>query len=122
MPVVGGAVLEMLSRQFHGTFRSFTDTNVIGVVSELIAGGDAERVFLAIVNLGVNDSFLSPTPPAAATAGIRLGNGGGLIAFSAPEDGLLPAIPWYCVAPVGNSAHYILSVRRDTRDPTSEGE
>ncbi len=121
-PISKGAALDYIARQYGGTMRNYEEVVTVGLTTIPLLSADADRVFLALVNLGVSAVYVSPTQPVSAARGLRLGGGGGLIAFNTFQDGLMTVVPWYAVAAAAGMDVFILRVRRDTLAPAAEVE
>ncbi len=117
----GGAALEYLEREYGGTMRDYEEVVLVSGATIQIVSGDADRVFLAMVNLGTVAVMVSPTQPVSAARGIRLGGGGGIIAFNVRDDGLMPVVQWHAMTTLANQPLYIVRVRRETLSPPTEG-
>lgn len=78
----------------------------------IILQGNGDRVGLLMINLGVNNVFISLDSSVASNNGIQLASGGGLISMNVRDDFTLPSRAWYGLAITGAVFMYVLEIIR----------
>ena len=103
-------VSQLLRAQLNldGFTRENPESTVIGVAAEVVARNNPNRAALLIVNLSVNDMYARPRVAPTASAGIRIGPGGGNMVIRWDDDFELPTAEWQLIATGANSAYYLL--------------
>ena len=117
---VVGAALESLHKRYGGLFDPRVTTGQAITTAANIVPADAERVFLAIINLSPNNLFIVPQGVPSQTRGIKLGPLGGMLIATEPIDGIIPALEWNGVADAINTDWTAISVRRDVLLPSEK--
>ena len=120
MSEVYGAVLEFLQDRFKGRLSHDELEYTVGTDGIVVAGGDAERVSLTLVNLGATTLYLSPSLQVSTVHGLRLGAQGGTVTMNVEEDSLLPALGWWCVSSAGGGLLFVLTVFRSSKHEPGE--
>lgn len=93
--------LYMLSNKRFGG-RTIINEQVISVLTTrtVIAPNNPNRLFLAVINEGINDVRISTDPTITSTSGWLLPASGGAIVFDWTEDGEGVGYPYYAIANV----------------------
>lgn len=111
-PLQNSAVVEYLRSLYKGDFAEVDGQVTVETVATRIVKSDPEAVALTLVNLGVNDIFLTPSNLPSSTNGILIAGNGGSVSMQVPDDYTLPSKEWYGIAPDGATALYYVRVKR----------
>ena len=110
-----GAALESLQRRFGGIFGFATSAIQVTTTPSQILQFDAERVFVAFINLSGNDVMIAPDPLVSTTRGIRIAGLGGNVIMNEREDTIMPCLDWFAQGTAINLDCYLITVRRERK-------
>lgn len=86
------------------------EIDVANIADQIWARNNPDRLFLAIINLSVNNIFIRPHEVASSTTGILLVPLGGFFSIIVRDDAILPIIEWHVSAAADASAIYSLEI------------
>lgn len=84
------------------------EVSTVGTTAVLIAKNNPDRVGLTIINLSVNNMYISPVSGVSSTKGIEVPSNGGSVSMNFRDDGELPGFNFYAVASAAGSGIYVL--------------
>lgn len=111
-----GAAAEFLRERYKGELTEDENSVTVGTAVSTVIEGDADRLGLLILNLSVNEIYVSIDNSVSATNGIRLGANGGSIALNVTDDGMIQTRTWYGLSTGAGSACYVLELSRFIAD------
>lgn len=92
---VSGVVGEYLAREFNGRYTFTRGNPTVTTGGGIILSRDPERVFVCIVNTGVNSVAVNFAQNAGSTNGVLLAPSGGLLSFNMVEDFVMPTLEFW---------------------------
>jgi|SRR6266849_2381440 len=117
-PIKIGAALAFAQQTLGGPLVENDSNPTIGATIGSIAQGNGDRVALIIVNLGIQDLFVSIDANVSSTNGIKVSASGGSVTMEVLEDYTLPSRQWWGIAPGGNTNVFVLELVRFSLAPT----
>ena len=104
-----GRLQEYLTRRFGFPWTSYEHQNVLGAAVALqICTNHPDRLQVIIMNMGVNNVYIGFTSAVAITNGLLLAANGGMLQFTAPDDGDLPSRQLWAIAAAGAPTIYVI--------------
>lgn len=108
-----GAIAAVLgARRFDGATRAKFNAVTVNTTSTRVLDNNPRRVAWLIVNISVNQGFLSFDNSVSSSNGIILGAGGGSVSVEVDEDGETPAWEAYAVTTGAAGIFWVYEVIR----------
>lgn len=107
-----GAAADFLREKYGGELSYDSGTAQVGTTAERLLGGDADRLFVLVVNLSANVVYVHFEDNVGNSNGIRLGPAGGSMQIDIEGDAMLTTLPIWAVADGASSNVYFVTVKR----------